>query len=158
MNTSDPRDLVELLQSNTLIHRTGIWLMPISMLGHEPDHAARLNVDAVDIRDPLLKSLPEGTRFLGLNSDRVLQLLDQICEHTKATDCILIYNLDLLLARLRFQDRLYVWQQLYNSFPHRKHSLIVVMPEGAEQLLPPHLELTSWNNDKRLASTNTLDI
>jgi len=158
MNTSSPRDVVRLLQSNTLIHRTGIWLMPTSMLGHEPDHAARLNVDAIDIRAPLFKSLPEGTRFLGLSGDKVIQLLDQVCEHTKYTDCILIYNFDLLLARLRQQDRLYIWHQLYNSFPHRKHSLIIVMPEGAEQLLPTGSELRLWNSDKRLASTNTLDL
>ena len=131
--------------------------MPISMIGHEPDQAARLNIDAIDIRDPLKETLAEGTRFLGLNRDKIMQVLDQICEQFRGTDCILIYNIDLLLARLKQQDRFYVWTQLYNTFPHRRHALIIVMPEKAEQLLPPNKTLRLWNSDKRLAATNVLD-
>jgi hypothetical protein len=157
MLTSSPREVVELLQGQSLIHRTGIWMMSADMLGHESDYAARLNIDAIDIRQPLIESLPEGTRYLGLNSAKIMQLLDQICEHFRGTSCILIYNFDLLLARLRQQDRLYIWNQLYNTFPHRRHALIVVMPYSAEQLLPPSTTLKLWNSDKRLAATNVLD-
>jgi len=158
MLTSSPYEVVDLLEGSTLIHRTGIWLMPVNMLGKEPDYAARLNLDAVDIRTPLLESLPEGTRFLGLSGDKVFHLLDHICEHSKGSSCLLVYNVDLLLARLRLQDRVYVWSQLYNAFPHRKRALVIVMPEGADQLLPPLAALKSWNSDKRLAATNPIDI
>lgn len=158
MLTSNPREVVELLQGQSLIHRTGIWIMPTNMLGHEPDQAARLNIDAIDIRQPLIDGLPEGTRYLGLSSDKIMQILDQTCEYFRGTSCILIYNFDLLLARLRQQDRQYVWAQLYNTFPHRKHGLIVAMPEGAEQLLPQNTALKLWNSDKRLAATNALDL
>jgi len=158
MLTSSPREVVDLLKGSSLIHRTGIWLMPINMLGKEPDHAARLNLDAIDIRTPLLESLPEGTRFLGLSGDKVVQLLDHICEHAKGSSCLLVYNVDLLLARLRLQDRIYVWSQLYNAFPHRKRALVIVMPDGADQLLPPLAALKFWNSDKRLAATNPTDV
>ena len=158
MLTSSPREVVDLLKGSSLIHRTGIWLMPINMLGKEPDHAARLNLDAIDIRTPLLESLPEGTRFLGLSGDKVVQLLDHICEHAKGSSCLLVYNVDLLLARLRLQDRIYVWSQLYNAFPHRKRALVIVMPDGADQLLPPLAALKFWNSDKRLAATNPIDV
>lgn len=158
MLTSNPREVVDLLKGNSLIHRTGIWLIPANMLGKERDHAARLNLDAVDIRDPLLESLPEGTRFLGLSGDKVLQLLDHISNQSKGSSCLLVYNVDLLLARLRLQERDYVWSQLYNAFPHRNHALVIVMPEGADQLLPPLAPLKCWNNDKRLAATNPTEV
>ena len=158
MLTSSPREVVDLLKGSSLIHRTGIWLMPVNMLGNEPNHAARLNLDAVDIRTTLLESLPEGTRFLDLSGDKVVQLLDYICEHAKGSSCLLTYNVDLLFARLRLQERVYVWGQLYNAFPHRKRALVIVMPERADQLLPPLAALKSWNSDKRLAATNPIDV
>jgi hypothetical protein len=158
MLTSNPREVVDLLKGNRLIHRTGIWLMPVNMLGKEPNHAARLNLDAVDIRATLLESLPEDTRFLDLSGDKVVQLLDHICEHDKGSSCLLVSNVDLLLARLRLQERVYVWGQLYNAFPHRKRALVIVMPEGADHLLPGLAALKSWNSDKRLAATNPIDV
>jgi len=158
MLTSSPQEVIDLLKSSSLIYRTGIWLMPVTMLGNEPDYAARFNLDSVDIRSPLLESLPEGTRFLGLNEDKVLELLDHISEHARGSSCILVYNVDLLLARLHLQERVYVWSQLYNAFPHRKHGLLAVMPEGANHLLPPIAALKSWNSDKRLAATNPIDV
>jgi hypothetical protein len=158
MLTSRPNEVVDLLKGSILIHRTGIWLMPVNMLGKEADHAARLNLDAIDIRTTLLESLPEGTHVLRLSGFKVLNLLDQICEHANGSNCLLVYNVDLLLARLHLQERIDVWNQLYNSFPHHKHALLFVMPEGANQLLPPLAALKFWNNDKRLAATNPIDV
>jgi len=158
MLTSSPHELADLLKGSSLIHRTGIWLLPVNMLGKEPDQAARLNLDAVDIRTALLGGLPEGTRVLRLSGDKVLQLLGTICESPKGSNCLLVYNVDLLLARLPMQARSYVWNQLYSSFPHRKHALLIAMPEGANQLLPPPAALKSWNSDKRLATTNSIDL
>jgi hypothetical protein len=158
MLTNNPSQVIYLLKGDNLIHRTGIWLMPVNLLGKEPDQAARYNLDAIDIRNPLLENLPEGTRFLGLSGNKILQLLDHICENAKGSSCLLIYNLDLLLARLRQEERVYVWSQLYNAFPHRKRALIIVMPEGADQLLPPLLGLKLWNSDKRLSATNPIDV
>jgi len=158
MRTSNPQELIELLSGKSLIHRTGIWLMPIPLLGKELDQAARLNIDAVDIREKLLETLPANTRFLGLRSEKLLQLLNQLSDQYKGTDCILVCNFDLLLAKLKQQDRQIFWKQLYNTFPHRKHALIIAMPEGSEQLLPIYSELILWNKDRRLASTNVLEI
>ena len=105
--------------------------MPVNMLGKEPDYAASFNLDAIDIRTELVDALPKGTRFLGLNGDGVLKLLDHVCDSAKGSNCILVYNLDLLLARLRSQERSYIWGQLYNAFPHRKRALLLVMPGGS---------------------------
>lgn len=158
MLTSSPHELVDLLQAKTLVCRTGIWLAPPALLGNEANEAARLNIDAVDLRTPLLQSLPQGTRFLGLSSDKLLHVLDFICEQTKGTDCLLVYNLDFLLARLRQQERTQVWSQFYNAFPHRKHALLAIMPAGADHLLPFSATLKFWNSDRRLAATNIFDL
>ena len=111
MLTSSPRELVDLLKGSTLIHRTGIWLMPVNMLGKEPDQAARLNLDSVDIRTTLLDSLPEGTKVLRLSGNKVILLLDTICIYPKGSNCLLVFNMDLLMARLSLQERVYVWNQ-----------------------------------------------
>lgn len=158
MQTSDPKDLIELLQKKTLRIRTGIWLMPVSMLGKEADHAARMNIDAVDIRDPLLENLPEGTRYLGLNADRIMQLMQEISDQIPGSECLLIYNLDLLLAKLSYSEIIQVWQQLYDSFPNRRHALLISMPENADHLLPEFTSMRSWNKDKRLSSTHPKEI
>ena len=128
--------------------------MPVSALGKEADHAARLNIDAVDVRDLLLNSLPEGTRYLGLNPDRIIHLLQQISDQTPSSECLLVYNLDLLLSKLSHSEISHVWQHLYDSFPNRRHALILSMPENASHLLPEFTSLKTWNQDKRLASSN----
>jgi hypothetical protein len=157
MKTSEPKALIELLQKKMLRIRTGIWLMPVSMLGKEADHAARLNIDAVDIRDLLLNSLPQNTRYLGLNSDRIIHLLQEISDQIQGSECLLVSNLDVLLAKLSYSDVCYVWQYLFDTFPNRRHALILAMPEGASHLLPEYTSIKTWNKDKRLASTNIKD-
>lgn len=124
MQTSNPKELIQLLQKKTLRIRTGIWLMPVSMLGKEADHAARMNIDAIDIREPLLESLPEDTRFLGLNVDRVLQLLQEISDQLSGSECLLVYNVDLLLAKLAHNDRTSIWNQLYALLPNLQTCLV----------------------------------
>jgi hypothetical protein len=158
MQTSNPKDLVDLLQKKTLRIRTGMWIIPVSMLGTELDQAARLDIDAIDIRTPLLESLPEGTRYLGLNVDRILQLLQEVSDQLPGSECLLVYNLDLLLAKLPYKDIAYIWKHLYDSFPNRRHALLISMPETANHLMPEVTSLRLWNNDKRLSSTNSKEI
>lgn len=158
MQTSDPKELIDLLQKKTLRIRTGIWLMPISMLGKESDHAARMNIDAVDVRDVLLENLPKDTRYLGLNANRVMQLVQEISDQFPGSECLLVYNLDLLLSKLAHTEISHVWQHLYDSFPNRRHALIVSMPENATHLLPDFVSMKSWNKDKRLSSTRPKEI
>jgi hypothetical protein len=158
MKTSSPRELIDLLQKKSLRIRTGIWLLPVLTFGKETEQAARLNLDTIDIREPLLESLPEGTRFLGLSGDKVLQLMEQISNQRLGTECLLVCNVDLLLAKLRQQERANVWKHLFDSFPNRRHALLIAMPEGAEHLLPSLQAMKLWNNDMRLAATNPIDL
>lgn len=144
-------ELVTLLRGPTLTVRTGIWLAPPSAFGREQDEAARLGIDAVDIRDPIWADLPKDTRFLELTSARMIEALEAICRGPRVSDCVLVYNFDLPLARLPGQARQQLWDQLLTGFPHRVCGLLLMMPQHAHALLPSQMEL-KWRNDNRLAS------
>lgn len=151
MNTTNPSELVTLLRGRSLRVRTGLWLMPGRFLGKEEDEAARLGLDALDIRRPILASLPEGARFVGLNAASLVETLDSIGQARSGSDCVLVYNLDLLLARLPRQERLEVWQSLYGAFGNRARALLLTMPASADNLLPTTEMLAAWRRDGRLA-------
>ncbi|MFN3332565.1 MAG: hypothetical protein ACK47M_08650 [Caldilinea sp.] len=152
MNTTNPSDLVALLRSRILKVRTGLWLMPLHYLGKEEDEAARLGIDALDIRRPILADLPPGARFIGLSVVSLVEILDGIAQARDGSDCVLVYNLDLALARLRRQERLEVWQNLFGTFGYRARALLLTMPANADHLLPTSESMMAWRNDRRLAT------
>lgn len=151
MASASPSAAVDLLRGQKLRVRTALWLLPTKRLGQEMDEAARLGIDAVDARQRLLESLPHGTHYSGLSSDSVAELLDAICASPYGTDCLALYNFDLLLARLTHDERSQVWDLLYDQFPHRPRALLIMMPATATSLLPSRSRLQSWQADGRLA-------
>jgi len=146
-------ELVTRLRGYSLRVRTGLWLLPVQLLQDMPNEAARLGIEAVDCARRLLAELPTDTRFVGLNSARIIELLDVICLQNQSGDCLLIFNLDLLVARLRQRERNEVWMHLYSSFSHRSRGLLIAMPQGANALLPGGNGLTAWRRDGRLAES-----
>jgi hypothetical protein len=146
-----PFEVVQLLRSKTLRNSVGLWLIPLKLLGQERDQAALLSIGHIDIREYLLTSLPKDTRFSGLNGDRLIELLDEICARKHGMDCLLIYHFDLLISRLAHADRQKLWEQLYDGFPHRRRSLLITMPDQAANLLPPIEILQVWQQENRLA-------
>jgi hypothetical protein len=126
--------------------------MPLPYLGKEEDEAARLGIDALDIRRPILAGLPKGARFTGLSVVSLVEILDSIARAKDGSDCVLVYNLDLAVARLRRQERLEVWQSLFNDFGYRTRALVLAMPVNAELLLPTSEKMMAWRNDGRLAT------
>lgn len=150
MNSSTLSEIVDLLCSPKLRVRTGLWLMPPGLVGQETHEAARLGLDAADARQPILESVKEGQRFLGLNDSRVLEAVDAISRETSKSDCLLIYNLDLLVAGIGITARTRLWNQLYDSLPHRPRALLISMPQGATALLPKEDQLETWRREGRL--------
>lgn len=136
MGTKSPSEVVSLLRSNAFRLRTALWLMPSVLLGQERNAAARLMVDAIDLRDVLLQHLPEGSRFSRLSDQKITELLDEVSELEGQSDCALVYNLDLLLARLSPQGVKAVWQYVFEFMPHRSRALLLAMPASAIELLP----------------------
>ena len=151
MESTTPVELVHLLRGHILRVRTGLYLLPVPMLTRAPDEAARLGIHAVDSRDWLLKRLPEGTRFSGITVERLLELVDEICREVSESDCLLIYDFDLLVARLKTDERAELWRQLYSGFPHRPRALLIAMPRNAKSMLPRGDLLTLWLRDRRMA-------
>lgn len=150
MALADPALLIPRLRGPTLRVRTGLWLAPKEVIKQAADHAARLGISCADVRARLLVELPADTRFTGLTAFRVVSLLDGVCDGNAGTDCILVENLDLLLARLRAQERIEVWEHLYGAHAHRKRALLLLMPNTAKHLLPSSEKLTAWREDERL--------
>lgn len=153
MECKPPAEVVALIRANILRIRTGLWLLPSSYLGQERNEAARMLLEAVDIRQEVINRLPADARFTGLTSQKVIELIDEISQQKGSGDCALIYNLDLLLSRLPQQERDFVWQLLFEAMPHRPRALLITMPVTATDLLPSLEQLNQWAREMRLAST-----
>ena len=151
MEPIKPSELVLFLRRPSLRVRTGILLVPTRLVGQEANEAARLGVMAVDVRSILLDTVPSGAKFVPLDTDRVLQLLNTISYRKDQGDCVLIYNLDLLLARLTQQQRVDAWQFIFRGFGNRPCALLITMPATASSLLPAGEMLNYWKEGKRLA-------
>ena len=153
MTTTTISELVELLSKPTLRVRTGIWLYPMDLLGEEENEAVRLDVIARDAREPLLAAIGPKSRFLGLNRARLLQVLDEIVQNERDGNVIMIYNFDLLLAKLPMEEREKAWREIFYSFPHRPKGVLLIIPEQATELLPSYSHLEDWRQAGRLAET-----
>jgi hypothetical protein len=145
-----PSELVSSLQRPALRVRTGLWLLPSHLIGQEANEAARLGVQATDLRQELLAQLPPETQYVPLDSDRILSLLHPISERRSMGDCALNYNLDLLLARLTHQQRADFWQFAFIGFSHRPSALLFTLPATAQNLLPGVEVLERWERGERL--------
>ena len=143
-------DVIHTLRHGGLRVRTALWLLPPEQLASLPDSAARLGIHLADVRQPLLNAVAPDQRFLHLTVREFLEALDALCQNPQTSDCLLVVNCDLIIARLNFQERREAWDTLYRGLPHRSHALLVAMPDNADLLLPSEQELTYWRNEGRL--------
>jgi len=151
MSEQPVRALVDLLRSPVLRCRTGIILLSQEQLGTEPDIAARLGLDAIDYTQVLRDSLPKGTVFVSISAETEAQRLDRLASRRGGADCVLIYNIDLALAKLETSERQYLWWELRDFLAYRPRALLIAMPAQASQLLPEKHELDRWRGANRLA-------
>ncbi len=151
---SPVRELIDRLRRPTFRTRVGVWCMPLDYIGQEPDVAVLLGIEAVDVREPILQQLPEGTRFVRLTPEKIFAALDNIANNIGKKDCVLVYNVDLLLAGLTRERRQSVWQGLFDGLPHRSRALVVAIPASAERLLPTAQLLEALQRDERLVQHN----
>jgi hypothetical protein len=153
MEVNPAYEVVNLIRANVLRIRTGLWLAPAALLGQERNEAARLMVDAVDLREVLLQRLPVNSRFIGLTDQKLIELLDEVTEQEGQSDCALVYNLDILLARLQQKEIRYFWQYVIEFMPHRSRALLLKMPASANELLPMEGQFNLLAREHRLANT-----
>lgn len=145
-----PRDLADFLCSGQLRVSTGIWLLPLDLLGCEIDEAHRLNLEPIDLRNRLLDSLDPEMKYTGINADRLVALIDDIASEKNDWSGALVYNIDLLLAGLNSADRDCVWNDLLIALPRRTRAILIAIPETAVNLLPVTAHLEVWQKEHRL--------
>lgn len=149
------RALVEQLGKPILRNRVGLWISGRRYWADAANVAAQLNVDAMDVAAEFIKRLPQGARYSDLNASRVIMLLDEIASGSGTSTCVLIYNLDLLLAGIDYAENQVVWRSLWHSFPYRRRALLLIVPNMAVDLLPASNELAFWQRDGRLVGAIT---
>ncbi|GAB4499013.1 MAG: hypothetical protein OHK0052_13280 [Anaerolineales bacterium] len=147
---SSPQDLIDLLKSPSLRNRNGLWLLPANQIANAPNLAARHGLDASDLRQGWLDNLPEGTRYARITEQRILQFLGTLSNQSTGSDPLLLYHLDLLLARLSYQECQNFWDSFFRSFPHHRRALLALMPHAAHALLPPTAVLDDLEKSTRL--------
>lgn len=153
---ADPAALIRLLRGPALRCRTGILLLPLADLGREPDLAARLGIGCVDYARALANALPPGAVFVPLSAETEESRLDALAsdetgEAGGGTDCLLVYNLDLALAKLDPAERARLWSNLQSRFPNRRRALLLALPDPATHLLPATSDLAAWHETHRVA-------
>lgn len=143
-------EVVQTLRYGGLRVRTALWLLPPDHLTHLSDSAARLGIHLVDIRQPLLNTVVPSQRFLRLGLREFVEALDALCNNNKASDCLLVENCDLIIAKLTNHERKDLWETLYSGFPHRPRALLLPIPASATALLPTEQQLDQWKKEGRL--------
>lgn len=126
-------------------------MIPSTMVGQEEDEAIRLGAEAIDIGSLWLETLPKNTRYAGITPEKILLVVDQIICHKSSIDLVMIYNFDLLLSKLEYSDRKYVWQRIIHYMPHRSHALLFAIPQSAKDIYPASEDLSLLNKEKRIA-------
>lgn len=150
MDDKSPMSLIQLLRSNELTIRTGLLLLPLYALGHESEIAAHFGIGHQDICDWLISKTPAGRSSLGLNSHLILDALTQIItDQTIPGKCVLISNVDILVAGVDFQNRTHLLSFLKNNF-RRSRGMLLSFPETAHNILPIE-QRDIWKSVERLA-------
>ena len=155
MEYSAPAQVVSLIRASVLRIRTALWLLPPALIGQERNEAARLLVEAIDLRQVYLNKLPPNTPYLGLTGQKLIELIEDIVEEEGRSNCVLIYNLDLLLSRLSQPDIYFFWHHVFQSMPHRSRALLLSIPASAGDLLPPEDLRFQLSREKRISNTTT---
>jgi hypothetical protein len=150
MDLAKPLELVEYLRRHTMRSNVAVWRIPLSGVGFEADLAVQLGVELVDITQHYRSCLAQGTEFARLSASKLFDALDQIASSEGFSDCVLVYNLDLLLAGLKEADREQIWQDLYNRLPNRKRALLITIPDTATHLFPGENLLKKLQDDYRI--------
>jgi hypothetical protein len=151
MASTDLKSLVEFLRRRTSRTHVGLWLMPLNRIGFEAETAIRLGVQELDISKYLLEKLPPGADFVRLSAKKIIKTLNEVASSIGQSDCVLVFNFDLLLSGVSDEERQQVWQELFNRFPGRARILLIAIPDKATHLFPYESLLKKWQDDSRLA-------
>jgi hypothetical protein len=150
----EPKALTARLRSQDLRCRTGILLIPESVLGHEAEVAVHLDVDHIDFAKCLLDAVPEGGQFVDLSLAHVLKLLTDIADNYKGRGCVLVSNTDVAAMHMCSHDCGELWDRLMRDFPHQRVALVFTIPEHLDgiRVLQEESIRQGWERSGRMAT------
>ena len=157
MPESELLALLSGMRQGRLRSRTALILLPGSAMGHEPELAARCNIEAVDYAELVCRTQLENSQLLGIDAVSEEERLDKLVSAEGELDCVLLYNTDLILARLGSSDRAQLWAGLRERFPYRPRILFIVLPEESRLLMPQGEERSAWEQSGRIIRWATPD-
>lgn len=151
MSEPEVRELVRVLKSPELRTRTGIVELPAALLVGAREWAIRWNVGLLDMQLWEMQRIPEGrTRFRLGAPDLSKHLSVATSELAPSHRAVLAANVDLLVARMKQEDRQNFWRHVRNTF-RPMCGLLVLMPSGALHLLA-EAERRLWIESDRLCT------
>ncbi len=147
-------DVVKTLRSSVLRVRTGLLLIPSNKMSLIVDEAIRIDIEHFDANEYWLEKLPKNTKFAKISSKKIIKMADDISQIQSLDQCVLIYNFDLLISFLKYEDRKTLWAHLINNMPHRPRALLLAIPFSKEskELLPSKKHLDLLEKELRLAT------
>ena len=146
-----PNALVTYLRSLSLRSRTGILLLQPLHFGKEQTIAVQLGVEALDYADYLHETLPEKTAYANVTAVTEEARLYNIAQRLTGNEVVFIYNFDLVLSKLPFDERTRLWNNLLDRFAKSAKALLIAVPEAATHLLPPRTDYSLWEESNRIA-------
>ena len=135
----------------------------VGLLLYEPEEKPNWNavalVHSIGLRDYvrlLLEELNPATRYVNLDADTERDRLIRLSEIPDPLRCVLVTEFDIALARMKFEERTRLWNNLLHHFPHRQTTLLLAIPANASYLLPDADALTLWTEAGKTISLNDL--
>lgn len=142
-------NLVSLLKSEELRIRTGLLMVEPGGLPLVKEFGATLGLHCEDACELILRRTPEERKTIGLNVALVFEILTEIVDDaTISGSCVMVSNLDIVLAGLGQSERDRFWYSLRGTF-RRNRGLLAVFPVGAIAWMPVE-ERAIWEKDGRL--------
>ena len=143
--------MVRLLRGTTLVNRTGLLFLPVEYFSKIRDIAAKLEVDPWDAQSELVKSLPPEVFILNLDAESLYKSLQQAAGGESVTGVLLVFNLDLPLARLLLTERQQFWDYYFKAIRYPKTALIVALPNTSQDCMPSYAILEELRGSGRVA-------
>lgn len=149
MNPNKIKELYKVLKTSR--SRFGIWCCALSCLGEEPNIAVQIGAEAIDLSSLYLQNLDPDADFIGLNKGTLTDLISDIASKP-GKEKILVYNIDLLLAKMDIRERSDFWDILESGIIYKPRSLVIMVPSTAPMLSPIGEALEIWKEKEKLIS------
>lgn len=129
--------------------RFGLWCCDLEKLGHEQNIAVQLGAESLDVTMLLRSKLENDSDMVVLDEHKLIDMVSEIAKK-QGKQKVLIYNLDVLLAKLNPAQCRDFWDLLFSGLIYQPRSLVFMIPLTATNLYPSGENLNKWQRNKRI--------